>query len=138
MSKNSTVSILLIEDDQEDVDIFTELVKSVSTNVFFSVISDGDIAVKMLTSGECRPDVIFLDLKLPRMDGMEVLEHLRDAGLTARLPIYVHSDCDDGAQIQKCLSLGAVKFLVKSPDNWLLKSTLIELLLAKLLRTEAR
>jgi CheY-like chemotaxis protein len=128
------LNILLIDDDAEDVEIFTNLLQSISSNVFFSVITDGETALKKLLAAECRPDYIFLDLNMPRMSGLDILTTLKQNDITGRFSIFLHSDCCDKGLIQQCLKLGARKFISKSADNWLLKSTLIELLLAQLVK----
>lgn len=62
-----------------------------------------------------RPVLAFLDLKMPRMDGFEVLGWLRERGLSDQLTVVVLSTSDEPADIERSFRLGAHRFLVKYP-----------------------
>jgi DNA-binding response OmpR family regulator len=60
------------------------------------------------------PDLIFLDIRLPGMNGLEVLEHLRQDDQTASIPVVILSNLDDEKTISRGVSLGALEYVVKS------------------------
>lgn len=67
------------------------------------------------------PDVVLLDLEMPRMDGFEVLSRLRADPLTARMPVIVATGREDVGAIDRAFQLGATSFVIK-PLNWRLLS----------------
>lgn len=109
--------ILFVDDDPillefAQVHLNTETAK-------VSVADDGDTALAML--GEVQPDVVLLDLEMPRLDGFEVLRRMRADPAHARTPIIVQTGREDVAAIDKAFRLGATSFVVK-PLNWRLLS----------------
>lgn len=61
-----------------------------------------------------KPDFIYLDLRLPKLDGFEVLERLRAAPATAHIPVIILSNYGDPEMRERGLRLGALEFLVKA------------------------
>lgn len=70
---------------------------------------------------ETRPDLVLLDLEMPRVDGFEVLRRLRDDPATASLPVVVVTGREDIAAIDRAFEAGATTFVTK-PLNWRLLS----------------
>ncbi len=73
---------------------------------------DGEIGLK--TAKEEKPDLILLDLILPKMDGFEVLNELKKDSTTKDIPIIVLTNLESAQDIEKALSLGATTYLVKA------------------------
>jgi putative two-component system response regulator len=117
-------SILLVEDDYEDVEIFTDILTMLTTNVMLTTIEDGLIALKMLSAGECQPDFIFLDLKLPSIDGLELLSKMRENVTLTSIPVIVLSAIENPLIMKKCVELGVEDFISKSPDTRILTTRL--------------
>jgi signal transduction histidine kinase len=80
-----------------------------------SVASDGGLALSAIRLRP--PDVVILDLHLPKIDGFEVLKAIRSDDATKRLPVIVITGRDDVYSINRAFSEGATSFLVK-PINW--------------------
>ena len=74
--------------------------------------SDGEQAVSRATSEP--PDIIFLDIRLPKLDGLEVLEALRRHERTRQVPVVILSNYSERELIERGLKLGALEHLVKS------------------------
>jgi DNA-binding response OmpR family regulator len=73
---------------------------------------DGEIGLKL--ARETKPDLILLDLILPKMDGFEVLEELKKDENTKDLPVIILTNLESSQDIEKALVLGAKTYLVKA------------------------
>jgi CheY-like chemotaxis protein len=122
--REQLATILLIEDDHDDIATFSDLLYRVSTEVFFISIQDGLTAYKLLKTKECRPDFIFLDLSLPILNGVEFLELVNKECITHDVPIFVHSGQVDPNLNSVCKRLGVARFIEKSSNELMLLSTL--------------
>jgi len=80
----------------------------------FEILSalDGKIGIKK--AKENKPDLILLDLILPKMDGFEVLKHLKENEETKNIPVIILTNLENAEDIEKALSLGATTYLVKA------------------------
>jgi CheY-like chemotaxis protein len=91
-----------------------------------ALAADGAEALEAI--GRQRPEVVLLDLEMPRMDGFEVLSHLRADPATRDLPVIVVTGREDVVAIDRAFDAGATSFLIK-PINWRLVSYQIRYLL---------
>ena len=71
---------------------------------------------------EDRPDVVLLDLVMPGMDGMEVLERIKADEQLRHLPVIVISGVDDAESVVRCIEMGAEDFLPKPFDPVILRA----------------
>jgi len=80
----------------------------------YQVISavDGETGLRMVSSE--KPDLVLLDLILPRMLGLEVLKRLKDNSETKDVPVIVLTNLDDMDKINRAIELGAAAYLLKS------------------------
>lgn len=111
------LDILFVDDDPilrefAQVHLTTETAK-------VTVAEDGVSAMAALET--TRPDIILLDLEMPRMDGFEVLQRLRAGGPHRRTPVIVVTGREDIAAVDRAYQEGATSFVVK-PLNWRLLS----------------
>lgn len=91
---SSPVHILIVEDNSTDVMIMREAFSSSNLNATLHVASNGEDAMKFLRrvgehAAAPRPDLILLDLNMPRKNGHEVLEELKSDKLLLRIPVVV-------------------------------------------------
>lgn len=105
----SDTTVLLIEDDA----IVAEIYRLSLTRAGFKVLvaSNGELGMQRAT--ESIPDFIFLDIRMPKMDGVEVLRHLASLDATRGIPVVMMSNFDDRALIESSRALGAKEYLVK-------------------------
>jgi len=117
----SHVNILHVEDDSNDVLLFQHACRKAGVNCNLQTVNDGDEAIAYL-QGEARfadrqqyplPDLMLLDLKMPRLNGFEVLAWLRQEEKCRSLPVVVLSSSNHDADIKRAYSLGANSYLVK-------------------------
>jgi two-component system, response regulator len=124
MSLAPEVEILLVEDDPNDVELTLRAfrARNLSNQVF--VARDGAEALDFFFSDKAHPlrdigvtpRVVLLDLKLPKVDGLEVLRRLRADERTKSLPIVVLTSSNEEPDIAAAYRLGANSYIVKPVD----------------------
>ena len=101
--------ILIVEDEEVLYRVLEEKFRKANFEV--AIAEDGEVA--MTTVKTFNPDLILLDLILPKKDGFEILQELKaDPGLK-QIPVVVLSNLGQDEEIKRALSLGAVDYLVK-------------------------
>jgi len=115
--------ILLVEDDRDEVDVALRALDLAGVDAPVEVAHDGVEALEALgleadgSPAPTPPRVVFLDLKMPRVDGWEVLRRIRDHPHTADVPVVVLSSSDRREDIRRCYALGANSFVLKRFDR---------------------
>ena len=104
--------ILCIDDDPDDTDFFCEAIKEVSPEAKCVTANDGLSALKVLRSEEL-PDVIFLDINMPRMSGREVLMQIKKSYKLSQIPIIIYSTTILPRDVDNFRNLGAHDVLAK-------------------------
>ena len=104
------VQVLFVEDDPSVAQMYKLKLELDGYDV--EVATDGEMALK--SAHEAPPDIIFLDIRLPKLDGFGVLEALRaDAG-TRSVPVVILSNYSEKQLIDRGLRLGALEYLIKT------------------------
>lgn len=114
-------SIMLVEDNPVDAELMIRTFHKVGLSVPVVVCETGDEGLDYLESTLKRsdrdiPQMIFLDLNLPGLDGREVLQTIKENPSISSVPIIVLSTSNDEHDIEACYRNGANSFLIK-PDN---------------------
>jgi CheY-like chemotaxis protein len=112
MAKNE-LSILLVDDDMDDTVIFEETLKSINTNIHFQSAQDGKAALDFLGKTSEFPDVIFLDLNMPRLDGKECLKILKADNRWRAIPVIMYTTSSHSKDIEETMMSGALGFVTK-------------------------
>jgi len=102
--------ILIVEDDSFLLQMYTTKLTKAGYEV--KSANDGNQALKK--ARELKPDIILLDLLIPLKNGFEVLEELKIDKDTQDIPVMVLSNMSEREDVQKCLQLGAVDYLIKA------------------------
>jgi len=102
--------ILLVEDDPLLVDIYSTRLKEGGYKV--EVATSGENALNKIKSST--PDLLILDIILPKMDGWELLKKAGTGGKLKNMKVIILSNLGDKEEIDKGLNMGAVKYLVKA------------------------
>ncbi|MFO7750903.1 MAG: response regulator [Desulfobacteraceae bacterium] len=113
--------VLLVEDNEDDVELTLEALKNSRLRMNVHVVPDGVEAMKFLRfqgeyEGEPRPDMVLLDLNLPKMDGREVLKEIREDYDLTDLPVVVLTTSQDEEDICKAYKMHANCFISKPVD----------------------
>lgn len=115
-----TPHILLVDDSDDDVELAQRLIRKFAPEALQSVAIDGVQALEMLHAaegGRLVPDVILLDLKMPRLDGADVLKALRADPSTQRIPVVMFTSSNERSDVLRCYALGANSY-VQKPVNF--------------------
>ena len=118
MSALDTLSILLVEDNPRDAELTLRAFarSNLANNIL--VAHDGVEALEIVygrTDAE-RPRVILLDLKLPKLDGLEVLRKLKSDERTRAIPVVIVTSSKQDPDIKTAYDLGANSYVVKPVD----------------------
>ncbi len=115
-----SVSIILIEDDDGHATLIERNLRRAGLTNGFTRFADGQMALDYFFNEppqfhreELAPSVILLDLKMPRIDGLEVLRRLKADRRTASLPVIVLTTTDDPREIERCYELGCNVYVTK-------------------------
>lgn len=105
---------LLIDDDSDDQEIFVAAAAEVNSATTCQVISDAREALQLLRRTSDLPDLIFLDINMPKMDGFEFLVEFKKDQRLQYIPVIFYSTTKDESQIAKATRLGASGFITKT------------------------
>ena len=114
--------ILLVEDNPDDEAMTLRALRQVNLNHEIAVVRDGVAALEYLHgaggSGGAPelPRVVLLDLKLPKLDGLQVLERIRAHPVTATLPVVILTSSDEDRDLAQSYALGVNSYVRKPVD----------------------
>jgi len=109
-STEEKIKILLIEDEKEVAELYRLKLSLDGYDV--TIAENGQEGLDKTIKVD--PELIFLDIKMPGMDGFEVLKELRASVKTKNTPVIILSNLDEQELIEKGLTLGANEYLIKS------------------------
>lgn len=113
-----TKTILLVEDDPDHEALTIRALKKSNMANQILVARDGEEAVNLLCGDNpVKPQVILLDLKLPKLDGLEVLKRIRECDDTRMLPVVVLTSSDEERDVVRSYQLG-VNSYIRKPVNF--------------------
>ena len=104
------VKVLLIEDDEAASEMYRLRLAADG----YSVVIARDGEEGLVTAEKEKPDLIYLDLRLPKLDGFQVLERLRSNQGTSAIPVVILTNYGEPELRERGLKLGALEFLVKA------------------------
>ncbi len=106
------LDILLIEDDIDDVDLLKEGLNENEVHYQMEVIMEGDKVYNYLVNQQILPEIIVMDLNLPKTDGKEILQEIKSSPFTG-IPIIVLTTSSSKEDVDYCTRMGICKFITK-------------------------
>ena len=125
MSENNAVEILLVEDNPQDLDLTLRALKKANLTNSIQVARDGVEALQFIFCEgpysarriEQVPKVVMLDLKLPKVDGLEVLKRIKGDPRTKAIPVVILTSSKEQRDVIESYALGVNSYIVK-PVNF--------------------
>ena len=125
MNETHEVEILLVEDNQDDLDMTLRALRKANLTNHIQAVRDGAEAVDFIfcqgafagRKFESPPKVILLDLKLPKIDGMDVLKRIKSDPRTKMIPVVVLTSSKEQKDVIESYNLGVNSYMVK-PVNF--------------------
>jgi CheY-like chemotaxis protein len=118
-------TFLLADDDSDDHELFQAALAEINRSIVFDKVLDGlQLINQLLEKNQSKPDIIFLDLNMPLMNGWRCLEALKGIENTKDIPVIIYSTSDQQLEEKKAEEMGALCFL-KKPASF---KTLINIL----------
>lgn len=118
---------LLVDDDQDDTELFHEALRNIDNSIEFHYAQDCRQIISLLKKGDLHPEVIFLDINMPDMNGWDCLSILKNDQQLRDIPVIMYSTSSVNLDGKKALNKGAVCFLEKPPSFLKLKDFLAKL-----------
>jgi CheY-like chemotaxis protein len=116
-------SILLVEDSPKDVELTLEALEEYNLANYVNVAGDGVEALeylrcegKHINRKKGNPTVILLDIKMPRMDGIETLQSIRNDPALKTIPVVMLTSSRESPDLKRCYELGVNAYVVKPVD----------------------
>jgi len=110
-------TFLLVDDDADDRMLFIESVKEIDETIVCKVAKNGEQALSILRkAGNPLPDFIFLDIRMPRVDGKKCLIEIRQDDRLKHIPVIIYTTSTSEEESRELMELGAFHFLSKPRD----------------------
>ncbi len=103
----------MIDDDIDDQEIFLSVLEHVAPSVRCVTAMNGHEAIKKLCSDEVKPDLIFLDLNMPLMNGKQFLKECTQIEKCRNIPVIILTTTSDRPSIEETMKLGAKDYITK-------------------------
>lgn len=115
---NPINTILIVDDDVDDQELLQEAIQSVDNTVRCLSAWNGEEALRLLQAANSHlPDLIFLDLNMPRMNGKTFLAKIKQSDGLSHIPVVIYSTSKLEEDIEQTRQLGAARFITK-PDSF--------------------
>ena len=124
-------TVLMIDDDIDDQEIFREVLHDIDPLIICLQPLNAKLALSLLLEDNQRPDVIFLDINMPIMNGFEFLEEMMMHERLSSIPVVMYTSSTHHVQQEKAKTLGASDFITKPSDINLIRTALETVVLAE-------
>jgi CheY-like chemotaxis protein len=126
MQKN--LVIFLIDDDTDDQEVFSFAMEELYPSATCVFANDGVYALQKLNTGNFIPHVIFIDMNMPRINGIQCLTEIKKLEHIHHIPAYMYSTSATPPIIEECLKIGAAGFIKKEVNVDVLQKKLLQVL----------
>lgn len=118
--KSKTIDILLVEDNPDDIFLTELAIKESDIKGSFTLANNGKAALEILndtvSTGEKLPDLILLDINLPKVNGLEVLKEIKSNKSTSSIPTIIFTSSDAMSDMRSSYENGA-ELYIRKPNN---------------------
>ena len=126
------IKCLLVDDDADDQEIFFMALQEVDKSIHCIFADGGDALARLNADPSFLPHYIFMDINMPRMNGLECLQEIKKITRLMSVPVFMFSTSADAGIIARAKELGATDFIVKPPSVSMLSKLLAQLLNLKI------
>ncbi|MCW3075954.1 MAG: response regulator [Bacteroidetes bacterium] len=131
----NAIEIILVEDNPDDAALTKRAFKNNKISNSFIHLKNGEEALEFIFEGatyedkkfSTKPKIILLDLKMPKVNGMEVLEKIKSHPDTKDIPVVVLTSSAEDPDIKRCYDLGANSYIVKPVEFEKFTKTVVDL-----------
>lgn len=123
----SSFQIVIADDDLDDRAIFVDVAQEVDKNIRVTAVEDCESLLRFLERNEA-PNVIFLDLNMPRMSGQGCLKLLKEHAEWQKIPVVIYSTASKSDIMDDCYSKGAALYVIKPNDCDTLRALIVSVL----------
>lgn len=111
------MTLLLVDDDSDDRSLFIDTVKDIDSEISCITAEDGQKALQWLKDeSHVLPDYIFLDIRMPRINGKKCLEEIKNDHRLKDIPVIVYTTSSNVTDSQEFQKAGAIHFITKPTD----------------------
>jgi CheY-like chemotaxis protein len=127
-SQATNKTILLADDDMDDAEIFGHILEDIDPTLKFYHVTNGSGVMQHLeVTDNPTPDIIFLDLNMPEMNGWQCLSQLKSVDKTRDIPVLIYSTSSYLRDKQQAIASGASAFITKPSDYKTLQNLLFKI-----------
>ncbi len=120
-----TKTCLIVDDDADDQEIFLMCLKQISNNEIECLTANNGVeAITMLVDKEYTPSYIFIDVNMPKMNGIDCLRIIKNIDRLKYSKIFMYSTTSEGSALATSQQLGANDFIIKPSSSTMLKEKL--------------
>jgi two-component system, response regulator len=121
MTDNTEIEIVLVEDIRSDAEMIIRAIKQANVTNKIRHLKDGSEALDFMfgaggyasVSGNTAPIMMILDIRMPKVSGIEVLEKIRSNEITKHIPVVMLTSSMENPDIQRCYALGVNGYIMK-------------------------
>ena len=106
---------MLVDDDEDDREFFRQAMEEILPGMVCDTAANGQIALDRLNASVVRPELIFLDLNMPLMNGWQFLNEIGKQQTLIQIPVVILSTSGDAQTVRQTIAMGAKHFITK-PD----------------------
>lgn len=110
MESQKLIKVLIIEDEVSLLDVLQKKLEKEGYQVFAAY--DGEEGLRQMEA--VKPDVVLLDIVMPRINGMEVLQKMQQSKSMSQIPVLIISNSGEPVEIDRALKLGAKDYIIKT------------------------
>ena len=108
------ITIFIVDDDEDDREFFIEAVAELNPGIIFRQFNNGQDALQTIQSAKSSlPDLIFLDLNMPRLNGLQCLQQLKHNERSLEIPVVIYTTIKQKEDMEETRKLGAIRYNIK-------------------------